>query len=437
VGRERSRVGHAWVAGYGDEPSSHWLTLVDDAGRTRHAMVEYSYYMGVPGVLTNGGVNEHGVAVRDVWSPSRAELVAETPAEQTGPTYSDLARAALAGARSAREGAEIIGRMVDERGDTSYGGNSHLVADADEAWLCIQFAGGHRLWCARRLGASEIVVLRPGYVGEVSPDDLEAGELFCSANFFDLARDRGWMDGQRLDVNQVYGDANGPWAGARWIVERLESADGVGFAELAAVLRSPTITGDTAGYGQIVPLPAMPTHPDLRQFWHAPIGPVVAPFLPVWLGVESVPEEYRQHRYLTTGEDHRFIDLRRSAAGDLDALSTVSQGVESTRSAVAIFKRLLYLTFAHHEQYLPEVQAVWSAREASLRPLVESFTAAARALLDAGDRGAARSILTHLTHTEMRRALDDAEHLSRALEVRTRSAHGIDPDHLHLPEQLW
>ena len=31
VGKNHSRTGHAWLAGYGDEPSSHWLEIVPAA----------------------------------------------------------------------------------------------------------------------------------------------------------------------------------------------------------------------------------------------------------------------------------------------------------------------------------------------------------------------------------------------------------------------
>ena len=115
VGRERSADGCGFLAGYGDEPSSHWLEVAPrmqypagsrvEVGVTpqaampglrsevpqvaetaRNLRVGYSYYLGVPAPITNGGLNEHGVAVRDVWSPSSERLVALTPPDQTGPT---------------------------------------------------------------------------------------------------------------------------------------------------------------------------------------------------------------------------------------------------------------------------------------------------------------------------------------------------------------
>jgi dipeptidase len=171
VGADLTRVGCAYLAGYRDEPSSHWLVLAPreehppgatiEVGVTpesampgirstipqvpataRHLRVDYSHYIGVPAPLTNGGLNEHGVAVRDVWSPSSERLQTMTPRDQRGLNYSDLARIVVERTRSAREGVELIGRLIAEHGEATYGGNSHLIADADEAWVVIEFAGG-------------------------------------------------------------------------------------------------------------------------------------------------------------------------------------------------------------------------------------------------------------------------------------------------------
>ena len=96
----------------------------------------------MPAPLTNGGLNEHGVAVRDVWSPSSERLRAMTPADQRGLNYSDLARVVLERARTAREGVELIGELIARHGEATYGGNSHLIADAGEGWVVVEFAGG-------------------------------------------------------------------------------------------------------------------------------------------------------------------------------------------------------------------------------------------------------------------------------------------------------
>ena len=62
------------------------LTKIPQVQNTAHNIrVNYSYYKGVPSPITNGGLNEYGVAVRDIWSPSRKELIDMTPKNQTGP----------------------------------------------------------------------------------------------------------------------------------------------------------------------------------------------------------------------------------------------------------------------------------------------------------------------------------------------------------------
>lgn len=108
--------------------------------------------------MTNGGLNENNIAARDVWSPSRDELVAMTPDPQTGPQYSDLSRIAMERADSAREAVEILGALIDEHGYTTYGGNSHMFADENEGWIFVEFAGGQGLWAAERLGPDDVRV---------------------------------------------------------------------------------------------------------------------------------------------------------------------------------------------------------------------------------------------------------------------------------------
>jgi len=469
VGRNLTADGLPYLAGYGDEPSSHWLEIVprqqhaagttievgvteaaDLPGRrssipeapetARHIRVDYSYYMGVPAPITNGGLNEYGVAVRDVWSTSRDELIVETPKDQTGLNYSDLARVVLQRARSAREGVELMGRLIAQHGESSYGGNSHLIADAKEAWVVIQFAGGHGLWCAERLSEDSIRVSRPGYIGVV-PQQAHP-DFLMSANFFSVAREKGWFDpasGEAFNANKIYGDSKMRWDGVAMVEDRLralaKSPQKIGFTDLISALRDPQLTGDSAGYGQIVPLLGDVPSP-LRLLWHTQIGAVAAPFVPVFMGVHEVPEEYRCHRYLTSGEEFRFIDARRGAAGG--PASIVPQGIEATRAATVIFKRLLNLAFQDCDRFLPELHNVFAQAETRLFDTHTVFARAAAAMLAAGDEAGARDLLTYFTATELCDALRIAEGLADAMEIRLRAGRG-----LHLtatprgPEQIW
>ena len=197
-------------------------------------------------------------------------------------------------------------------------------------------------------------------------------------------------------------------------------------------VRTERLTGDSAGYGQVVPLPAE-SHPDLRVIWHAPVGAIAAPFTPFFLGVDAVPPELRRHRYLTAGEDAAFID-----AGEDDRPSTVSQRVEATRSAVVIFKRLLYLLAEHHELFLPEVTPVWEALEGAAATQLATVVEQAQVLIAAGRADLARDLLTRFCAGEALRAVDLGESMVDSMDRRSRVLLGIRAEPgWRGPEQLW
>lgn len=96
VGKDFTEDGSVMVGGTGEEVSSHWLQLfpakdhasnetitvgvtenavlpgeliqIPQVNHTyRYLSMEYSDYEGFPAPLTNGGLSERGIAVRDVW----------------------------------------------------------------------------------------------------------------------------------------------------------------------------------------------------------------------------------------------------------------------------------------------------------------------------------------------------------------------------------
>ena len=100
IGRNLTVDGSVMLGGTGDEPSSHWLEIVPHKTHpvgekikvgvekeanypgelieipqvpvtARYITMNYSEFLGLPAPLTNGGLNEYGVAARDIWSPSR------------------------------------------------------------------------------------------------------------------------------------------------------------------------------------------------------------------------------------------------------------------------------------------------------------------------------------------------------------------------------
>jgi hypothetical protein len=343
-------------------------------------------------------------------------------------------------ARSAREGVELTGELVGRYGESTYGGNSHLIADEDEAWVVIQFSGAQKLWVAERLGPDVIRVSRPGYVLEV-PGDFESSEDFLGApHLIQFAVEHGWYDPKSgpFNVNEVYGDGKGRSASVAWMEDELERRaarpEKVDLADMMWALRTERLTGDSAGYGQIVPLQPV-EHDDVRLMWHAAIGAIAAPFTPFFLGVTSVPVEFARHRYLTTGEDAAFID--RDSTSD-EPTSVVGQRTEASRSAVYVFKRLLYLLAEHHETFLPEVTPVWEALEKELADEAPEVVDTALLLIANGQPSAAGKHLTRYCAAQAVRGLDLGEAMVNSMEARSRILFGLrDDTSWRGPEQLW
>ncbi|SEO17333.1 Peptidase family C69 [Salinihabitans flavidus] len=469
IGRNHTADGIPYLAGYGDEPSSHWLEInprqdhapgstvtvgvtpqadmpgrlseIPQAARTaRNIRVSYSYYLGVPAPLTNGGLNEHGVAVRDIWSTSRRDLIAMTPRDQSGPNYSDLARFVVERARTARDGVELIGALISEHGYSTYGGNSHIIADPDEAWVVIEFAGGKGLWCAERLGPDSIRASRPGYIAEI-PKEPNADFLF-PPHFFETAIEKGWYDPAEgpFHVNRIYGDGKYRWDGVAWIEDAMRARaarpEKITLEDVFWSISTERLTGDTAGYGQVVPL-THPAHDALRMMWYAPVGAATAPLLPVFLGQSSVPPAYRQHRYLTKGESHRFLDLRKDDKTP-DTVSIVPQGIETAGSAVYVFKRLMHLAFQKPDPILQEIDDHWRAVERRVNAALGDVLRSAGILLDAGEEALAAQVLTEYSHARLAEALADCTALADAAYVRLRALDALNLTRRPLrPEQIW
>jgi dipeptidase len=377
--------------------------------------MNYSAFAGFPAPLTNGGLNEHHVAARDVWSPSRDELRKMTPKPQRGLNYSDLSRIVMERARTAREAVEIVGELVNKYGYATYGGNSHMFADRDEGWVLIEFAGGKGLWVAQRLGPDVIRVSRPGYIGDVPADYQKNPDFRGSPNLISFAVEQGWYDpkaGQPFNVNKVYGDGQMRHKAVAMMEDRLGKLAGkVALKDVMAAVRTPEITGDSAGYGQVAHLRKTP-HAELGVLWVAATTSVAAPFVPFRLGVEDVPAEYKRHRYLTEGEARKFMDAER-------------RGIESTRYAFRASKRLYYLTSEHQEEFLPEVTKALVGFEAGLIAEQETVERTALKLFEAGEPALARKYLTYYSNTEAMNGLRLVEALATGIEAKTKVQFGI------------
>lgn len=447
VGRDASAGGAVLVGGAGEEVSSHWLVAmprrehppgatirvgvqdranipgepieIPQARTTfRYLSMDYSEFEGFPAPLTNGGLNEHQVAVRDVWSPSRRELVEMTPTPQRGPQYSDLARIVLERARTARQGAALIGELIERHGYSTYGGNTHLIADPDEGWVVMELAGGRGLWVAERLAADEIRVLYPGAIEEIPADYRSHPDYMGSENLVSFAHENGWHEpGTPFNVRRVYAERalrEGRWpklVTPAQLEAELRARTPLTLSDLMGLVRDPRIADEEAGYGQVARLERI-EHPELAVLWVAPSSSVTAPFVPFFVAQREVLPELAQHRYLTKDAGRTFLDPQ-------------YQAQEATRFAGRIFKRLLYHVCAHPERFLPEVVESFRAFEADSRESVGEARDIASVLLGNDRPDLAARHLTVYSDGRAAEALRLGEALLASIEARTKLLYGI------------
>jgi dipeptidase len=452
VGKNLTKDGGVMLAGFGDEPSSHWLSIVQrrqypvgatiSVGGTpeanlpgelinipqvretfRYISMDYSYFLGLPAPLTNGGLNEFGVAVRDVALFSRRELVEMTPKPQHGVNYSDIARIVLERAHTAREAVDIAVALIEKYGYFTYGGNSHVFADPNEGWVLLEFAGGKGLWVAHRLGPNDVWLNwrgynKIGYVQDLPADLGKSADYLASKNFISFAAEQGWYkpdSGSPFNVIDVYTRADQFTPATAVEARRVEATIKAATPKVDVQLLMQQLHDagrDSSGYGQVADLHPNVT-PDMRTVWVAPGPPITAGFVPWRLGVESVPPEYRRHRYLTFAE------------ADRQNIDPVQQGLESTHYADRAVKRLLYLMDEHRDVFLPEVSAAlraFDSREIAAQPGIERT---AKILLDAHEEALARRYLTEQSHTAAAEGLHLIEALSESIEARTKVLYGI------------
>ncbi|KAJ5580505.1 hypothetical protein N7450_006806 [Penicillium hetheringtonii] len=415
VGKNLTADGSVMVGGTGEEVSSHWLQLfparnhppnstitvgvtkeasfpgelikIPQANHTfRYLSMEYSDYEGFPAPLTNGGLNEMGVAVRDVWADNREELLEMTPNPQHGLQYSDLARIVMERAATARQG-----------------------------WIVWEMAGGKGLWAAQRLGPNEVKVLYPGYIEDFPVDFQNSSDYMGSDNIVSFAVERGWWNessGKPFNIFDVYGPQDPRYkardGGYKFMSQAaLENATlqmaPVTEEDLMQRVRDHRIADDEAGYGQVVSLRPNVDR-DMLRIWIAPTGSVSAPFIPWWLGVKSIPAEFGEHRYLTTGASSSF-------------LSPDYQFQEASIFAGRIFKRVLYYMCSSPNLYLPIVTEMLTKFESESRSQVEQWVEkSAQLLIKAGQREQAHSLLTYYSHSRAAEALEIGRRMNDALD---------------------
>ncbi|HRW30177.1 MAG TPA: C69 family dipeptidase, partial [Emcibacteraceae bacterium] len=348
-----------------------------------------------------------------VWADSLPELIAMTPKPQKGPNYSDLSRIVMERAKSAREAVEIVGRLIDQYGYSSYGGNSHMFADENEGWVLLNFAGGKGLWIAERLGPDDIRVSYPGDIGDIPLNFKNNPNYMGSDNFIDFAIEQGWYDpssGEAFNVTKIYGTPE-----VRYPRDELEGelrqAAPISLRKMMATVRDTRLSKDATGYGQVAEI-RPDIRPENRTLWVAATGSVTTPFIPYRIGVQNIPPEFGKHRYLTKGEASRYV-------------TKDWQIREATEFAGRTFKRLMYYTCDHPDKFLPEVTEALTAFEGRLIDEQQAVDKTSDILIDKGEEKLALKYLTDYSNNAAHAALELGHALLVSIEARTKVLFGI------------
>jgi hypothetical protein len=176
-------------------------------------------------------------------------------------------------------------------------------------------------------------------------------------------------------------------------------------------VRDPLISRDWNGYGQATALKPKVARPELNLLWVAATGSVTTPFIPYWIGVESVLPEYGKHRYLSHGQSEGFV------LKDF-------QIQEASQFAYLTFKRLMYYACDKPGKFLPEVTEALTAFENQSMSEIATVEAQALKLYSIGEEKMARDALTSYSNRRASEGLRLGDALLASIEARHRLLYG-------------
>lgn len=367
-------------------------------------------------------INEWGVAVASNYCPTRendGEIV------EGGIGYM-LRRLVVQRAKTAREGVEIAGELIDRFGYVA-SGRTLVIADPNEAWLLSMVRGKH--WLAERVPDDEVAFLPNVHI--ITDVDLDDRDNFIgSPDIVEYAIKRGWFDpkrGESFSFRAAYNRAPDRWDPrqltgislvAKWI-RNLPRTRQLPFSvkpdrkltvkDVIDILRyhgpggsicSPH-TQEAAVFQLRSWLP-----PEIGCiYWRASAEPCSGVLIPWYLGITETPESY--HKRAEIGEQLSLLHHFNPPPGTFDY---------DPKFAWWTFKRLQDLVNEDYKGRIGRVRAVWDefeAKEFEDQPSLEEEALR----LYRKDRALAREFLTRYSCSLALKAAEMAEGLIRDLEL--------------------
>jgi dipeptidase len=160
------------------------------------------FWLDLPGEpFSESGLNQWGVCLTSNNCPSREDLSNFTQGG-IGPL---LRQIIIERAHTAREGAQLIGKLIEKFGYQA-SGRTYILCDPDEAWLVCAVQG--KQWLAWRVPDDEICVVANSYVVR-EVDFSKKNQIMASSDLIEYAINRGWYDPEKdgdFDFARVYSD---------------------------------------------------------------------------------------------------------------------------------------------------------------------------------------------------------------------------------------
>jgi len=399
-----------------------------------------------PGLeFSDAYLNEYGVAVVSDGCPTREDdyqTLVRRGEIRDGGIGLMLRRLVAQRARSAREGVEIAGRLLDRFGYVDFG-RTYAIADPREAWLLAVVRGRH--WVACRVHDDAVVLLPNVHIiGEVgdcpsfratmlrmvpetglSPSSPSAPHCLASPDLIDYAAGRGWFDpkaGKPFHFAKAYAaprdDAPDPrqwrgqvlmtgsketWPPARPLPFSVKPARPMTVAAVMAILR------DTAGpvalstqetqEGAVFQLRGDMPREIGCIYWRATAEPATSVCTPWYLGITETPADYC-----------RPVDVKTQLSLEYQFQPPPGTFDRDPKLTWWTFKDLQDLVHEDYAARVRRVQEVWTVMEKRILADQEAVEKKALALWKS-DPVAARRFLTEYCANLAAAARQEAEKL--------------------------
>lgn len=225
VGKKVSENGSTLVARTEDIGSAHPKSVVvyparDHASGTMYEseITNFKYpnpvhtykYFAVPdsdgnnddGIYDEVGFNEHGLSISATVSADiREEINFIDPLVEDGLREADTATLVLSRCKTAREGVELIAKIVDEKGSAE--GNITMIADKDEVWY-MEIVSGHQ-YAAIKL-PDDVVAVIPNCLMLDYVDVNDKENVIASKNLISMPKENGLIKNRngKFSVRRTY-----------------------------------------------------------------------------------------------------------------------------------------------------------------------------------------------------------------------------------------